>query len=116
MEKDKLVSLFLRLGLAFVFLYAAGASFFDPNSWSGFFPQFLQNIFPRALLLAGFSIFEIVLGLWLLSGWRIFYAAVFAVLALLGIIIPNLGAFDIIFRDVAILTSAVALAVLHRRP
>ena len=114
LPKEKLISLLLRLGLAFVFLYAAVASFLDSNSWIGFFPPFLQNLFPQTLLLAGFSIFEIVLGLWLLSGWKIFYAAIVAVLALLGIIVFNLGAFDIVFRDVAILTSAAALAVLYR--
>ncbi len=112
-RRYKSVSLLLRIGLAFAFLYAAIGSFLAPDSWIGFFPPFLRNIFPPNLLLVGFSVYEILLGLWLLWGGYAFYSASLAVLTLLGIIIPNLGALDIIFRDVGLLFAALGLAVLN---
>ena len=112
-KRYELVSLLLRVGLAFVFFYAAIGSFLAPDSWLGFFPPFLRNIFPPNLLLTGFSVYEILLGLWLLWGRYAFYSASLAVLTLLGIIIPNLGALDIIFRDVGLLFAALGLAVLN---
>lgn len=108
-----LVSFFLRVGLAVVFLYAAISSLLNPLSWIGFFPSWLRAIIPNTILLFLFSSYEIILSLWLFSSWKIFYAAVLAILTLLGIITTNLGALDIIFRDVAILFMAVSLAVIH---
>lgn len=113
LDKKYLVPLLLRIGLAFVFLYAAIASFLAPDSWIGFFSPFLRNIFPPKLLLASFSVYEISLGLWLLWGRYAFYSASLATLTLLGIIIPNLGALDIIFRDISIFFTALALAALN---
>lgn len=109
----QLVSFFLRVGLAVVFLYAAISSFLNPLSWIGFFPSWLRALIPDTILLLLFSSYEILLSLWLFSSWRIVYAALFSIATLLSIIVTNLGALDIIFRDVAILFMAVALAVLH---
>lgn len=108
----RLVSFFLRVGLASVFLYAAIAAFLEPISWVGFLPVWLRNIFPENILLLGFSVYELVLSLWLLSGYKASAAAAFSGLTLLFIIIYNLGALDIIFRDVAIFFSALALLAL----
>ncbi|MDP3734261.1 MAG: hypothetical protein Q8R37_03450 [Nanoarchaeota archaeon] len=108
-----LVSFFLRVGLAVVFLYAAISSLLNPLSWVGFFPSWLRAIIPDTILLYLFSGYEIILSLWLFSSWRIVYAALLSIATLVGIIITNLGALDIIFRDVAILFMAVSLAVLH---
>lgn len=107
-----LVSFLLRAGLAAVFLYAAVAAFIEPDAWIGYLPIFLRHIFPANLLLAGFSTYQILLSLWLLSGKRAFYAALLAALTLVGIIAANIGALDIVFRDFAILFSALALAAL----
>ena len=109
MEKEKLVSLFLRLGLAFSFFYAAIASFVNPEVWIGFFPEFLRNINGIATV---FSIYELILGGWLLSGKKVFYAAILSALTMFGIVIFNFNAMDIVFRDVSILLAAIALAVL----
>jgi hypothetical protein len=103
----------IRIGLAVVFLYAAFASFLDPFSWIGFLPSWIKMVVPGGVALIIFSIYEILLSLWLLSGWRIFTAAIFSAGTLFLIIVGNLGALDIIFRDIAILLSAVALAFMH---
>ena len=110
-----LVSFLLRVGLAIVFLYAAVASFIEPDAWIGYLPIFLRHIFPASILLGGFSIYEILLSLWLLSGKKTLYAASLSAITLIGIIFANIGALDIIFRDFAILFSALALAALSYR-
>ena len=73
-NKEKQVSLILRIALAFSFIYASISSFINPISWIGFFPNFLRNIFSDSLLLNSFSIFEVFLGIWLLIGKKLFYS------------------------------------------
>ncbi len=113
MKKDALASLLLRLGLVAVFGYAAVAATLRPNDWVGFMPQFLTRLIPALTLLKIFSAYEIVLAVWLLTGWEVFYAAVLSALTVAGIMVANPGALDITFRDIAILLGALALAVLN---
>lgn len=111
-KKEDWARFLLRISLAFVFIYVAIAAFITPFNWIGFIPSFITDKITRAYVLHFHSFFNIILGMWLLSGWKTFYAAIVSCIALFGIIIFNLGAFDIIFRDVAILLSAVVLAFL----
>src|ERR1700722_6132450 len=111
MENGKTVNLLLRIGIASVFLYAAVQTTLHPDDWIWFFPQFLRNLVPHAILLTGFSLYETLLSAWLLIGWRTTYAASLAALTLLGIIVANLSDFDIVFRDVAIFFAAAGLAL-----
>lgn len=115
MKKNKfaLLSFFLRVGLGVVLLYAATSSFLNPLSWAGFFPLWLRNIISETSFLYTFSVYEIILALWLFSSWKAFHAALLSALTMLAIIISNLGSLDIIFRDVGLLFMAVALAILH---
>jgi uncharacterized membrane protein YphA (DoxX/SURF4 family) len=115
MEKSKLASLLLRIGLAFVFLYAAISAFVIPEAWIGFYPEWMREVVPDSALLAFHSVAEIILAIWLLSGRWTFYAAVFSGLWVLGILLGTLQFFFVTFRDVAILLSAVALAILNKR-
>ena len=114
MENQKLPSLFLRIGLAAVFIYAAIAAFLEPTSWIGFFPQWLRALAPDQLLLLGHSVSELILGLWLLSGWKTFYAALLSALVLVAIVVANPGMLDITFRDIGLFFAALALAALIR--
>src|SRR3989338_10198195 len=98
----KTASQFLRVGLAFSFIYVALASFQNPLNWIGFFPQFLRDLVPAQTLLAGFSIYEIVLGLWLLSGKKLVYSSLFSAATLAGIVVFNWGARDIVLRDISL--------------
>ena len=114
MPGQKIAIILLRLGLAFVFFYAAIASFTSPDDWIGFFPMFVKNILPAQFLLTAFSLYELILGFWLLSGrWPVLSAALSA-LSILGIIVFNFGAMDIVFRDVGLFFAALALALLNR--
>jgi len=112
---DHLALFFLRVGIALAFFYAAIAAFLNPLSWIGFFPDWLTSFIPGTTLLVLWNIYEIILALWLLSGWKSFFSGLVASASLLLIIIPNLGAFDIVFRDIAILFAAVALTLLSHK-
>jgi uncharacterized membrane protein YphA (DoxX/SURF4 family) len=110
--KVRRAKLILRLGLAAVFLYAAIGSLVSPNDWVGYLPHFATQILSPAVALGLFSAFELLLGLWLLSGKFVRYAAVLAGLTMVAIIVSDLHLFAITFRDIAIGAAAVALAVL----
>lgn len=105
-----MVILFLRLSIASVFLYAAVAATLQPYNWIGFIPQFITVLAPASILLIGFSLFQLVLGTWILSGWKSLYASLLASLTLLAIITANWGDLDVLFRDFAILFASLALA------
>ena len=114
MKRKELVNLLLRIGLAGVFLYAAVSGTLYPDNWIGYLPEFLKHIIPAKTLLNLFDIYEIILSLWLLSGWKTFYSAVLSALTLFGIIVTSLGVLDITFRDFGLFFAALALAVNSR--
>mgnify|MGYP001591395934 CR=1 FL=1 len=106
--------LLLRVGAALAFLYPPLSAFFgDPYTWLGYFPPFLQGYLPDLVLLHAFGVVEIVIGLWLLSGYKIFIPALLATAMLIGIVLFNLPQFDILFRDVTIACLTLALALMH---
>lgn len=114
---NRRAELLLRFGVAFAFLYPPVAAYLDPFSWIGFFPQFLRDTVGNdTLLLHSFGVFEIVVALWILFGKNISIPSLLAAATVAGIIVFNWSAMDIVFRDVSILTMALALAVLaHKR-
>ena len=112
MEKEFYVSLALRLGLAFGFIYVAIFSFVKPLNWIGFLPDFVEIVLPKETALVVFSIFEILLGSLLLFNYKIFIVSIISSATLFFITIFNLGALDIVFRDVSILFASIALNVL----
>jgi uncharacterized membrane protein YphA (DoxX/SURF4 family) len=107
----KAVNILLRISIASVFLYAAIAATLQPQNWLYFIPQFAKDLLPEDLLLHGFSLFQLILSLWILSGKYTFYAASLACLTFLAIIAANFNSLDILFRDFAIFFSSLALAV-----
>ncbi|MBI4272460.1 DoxX family membrane protein [Candidatus Uhrbacteria bacterium] len=110
---ERLVSFLLRVGLAVAFLYAAVSSFLDPSSWIGFFPSAVRQIFAGQILLVIYSLYEIVLAIWLLTGKYARNAAWCALATLILIILSNITLLDILFRDLTIFTAAGALLALH---
>jgi uncharacterized membrane protein YphA (DoxX/SURF4 family) len=110
-SKLSLAQFILRFGLAFSFLYAGIAGMIEPGNWIGYFPPFLRDLASDNILLWSWGLFEIVIGLWILSGKKIFIPSLLASLSLVGLIATNLGAMDIIFRDISILTVSIALTI-----
>lgn len=117
MQNTRQAKLLLRLGLALVFLYAAVGAALAPSAWIGYFPQFIRDSIPvpERVLLGLFSAYELLLALWVISGWKTFYAALVSALTILGIMVANFGLLEVIFRDVAIFFAALALMALQRR-
>lgn len=108
----KLPHVLLRVGLAFAFLYASISSFITPSDWVGYLPVFMRNIVPGTVLLPAFSAAELLLALWLITGWYIRYAALLAAAMLAGIVVFNPSQLLITFRDVSLVIVSLALFVL----
>lgn len=110
MNHSKLIIILLRLSIGSVFLYAAVAAALEPYNWIGFIPQIATKIVPTEILLTGFSLFQLILAVWILSGWETFYGSLIAAFTLLGIIVANWSDLNILFRDFAVFFAALALA------
>jgi hypothetical protein len=105
----------LRIAVAFAFLYPPVNAWGDPYAWIGYFPTFVRDLGRELAILHVFGAVEIVLGLWIISGWRIFYPSLAAATTLALIVACNLGDFQVLFRDISIALAALALAAMHRR-
>ncbi|MDO8509202.1 MAG: hypothetical protein Q7S27_05980 [Nanoarchaeota archaeon] len=112
MDRKHLAIFFIRIGLAFVFLYAGIGIITNPDSWIGFVPKIVSKFMSTYVVLYSHAILDIILGVWLIYGKRVFYASILCSLNLLSIIIFNAGSMDIIFRDISILFSSLALGIL----
>jgi uncharacterized membrane protein YphA (DoxX/SURF4 family) len=111
MTHERAAHLLLRIGVAFAFIYAGITGFITPDNWIGYFPPFVQDILPNHGILMVWGIAEIILGLWILSGRKIFIPALLGGLSMIGVIVTNFSQMDILFRDVTIMFSSFALAM-----
>ena len=102
----------LRAGVAFAFLYPALNALADPYAWIGYFPEFTRGYVPDITLLHAFGVLEVILALWILSGWKIFFPSLAAGAMLLGIVAFNLPNFQVLFRVVSIAAMAFGLVVI----
>src|SRR5579872_7487517 len=109
MAQDKLRTWALRAGLAFVFLYAALSSLAHPVEWIGYLPTFLTSRFHGTILIRFFSVYELILTIWLVSGWYLRYVAILCFLTLVGIVLVNPTQLIITFRDIGLACMALAL-------
>ena len=117
--KNKTVAAYLlQIALAFSLFYSAWRAFVNPFDWIGFFPLWLTNMTVRFVsheaVLMMFSIGEIALGVWLLTGKKVWIPALLCAGLLGGIVIFNWSQMDILFRDFSLMLSALALATLNR--
>jgi len=120
-----LVEKVLRVSLAFSFIYPAVSAWFNPFAWVGYFPPFVLDLASSLpalhaqagndlLVLHVFGVTEIIIGLWLVFGKRIFWPGILAAFYLAGIVVFNLNQMDVIFRDISIFGIAVALVLMDR--
>ncbi len=114
LDRPGLPALFLRLGLALILLYAAVSSFVSPNDWVGYLPGTLTDRFSADVLLKIFSVYELLLAGWLLSGVYTRYAALLVAATLGGIVVTNFELFMITFRDMALILACLSLAALSK--
>lgn len=103
----------LRIAVAGSFLYPPIAALFSPYNWVGYFPPFLtQLVGDEIVLLHIFGALEVFVAVWLLSTWRVHWAALVSAAMLLGIVLFNIASLDVLFRDISIALAALALAAL----
>jgi uncharacterized membrane protein YphA (DoxX/SURF4 family) len=114
LDKPGLAAWLLRLGLAVILLYAAIGSLIAPREWIGYLPAPLTDVVDGDILLKLFSVLELVLAAWLLSGVKVRYAALLTAAMLAGIVLTNFDLFAITFRDIALIFAALALATLSK--
>lgn len=105
----------LRIGIAFTFLYAGVSSLIEPSDWIWYVPDFTDKVIPKEISLFLFSIAEVILGVWLISGWKTKFAALISTLILGGITLLSLNAFQITFRDVGLVLAALALFSISKK-
>lgn len=111
MKSHKVAFFILRAGVAFTFLYASISAVISPISWLSYFPDFMRYSFTDQFLLQLWGGTELVIGLWILSGWKIFVPSVFAAILLSGIFFFDYERMSIIFRNVSILATSIGLAI-----
>lgn len=111
-KEIKIVWFLLRFGVAFTFLYASISAFIDPAPWLSYFPGFMREMVSDNILLLTWGIGELIISLWLLSGYRIFLPSIAASGLMLGIFIFDFDSLHITFRNMAILTTSIALAIM----
>ncbi len=107
----RIVWFLLRFGVAFTFLYASISAFLNPVPWLSYFPDFIRAMVPDSLLLLSWGIGELVIGVWILSGYRIFLPSMAAASLMFGIFLFDFHSINIIFRNVAILCTSLSLAI-----
>ena len=111
-SNPKAATLVLRLGLVFVFGYAAISAFQTPEAWLPYMPGALTKVLQGNESLHVFSVLQLGLAAWLLSGKYVKFAAAIAALMLAGVVVSNFASMLIVFRDVGLLCMAVALYLL----
>lgn len=102
----------LRFGVAFTFLYASISAFINPAPWLAYFPGFMRLMVSDSTLLITWGGVEFIIGIWLLTGYRIFIPSVLSAGLMLGIFIFDLKSMHIIFRNVCILSTSLSLAII----
>lgn len=108
-------TLLLRLAIALAFLYPPFDAISNPNAWLGFFPPaMLQFASAHGIsgmtLLMLWSVVEVVIAAWVLSGKRIFLPSAAATLFLILIVVFNIPLMEIVFRDIALALVSATLA------
>lgn len=113
MSNAHIEDIVLRMGLAFALLYPPLNALGDPNAWVGYFPQFMRGVVEDTLLLHLFGVLEVLLAVWILSGWKVWLPSLATAGLLLGIVVFNIPEFQVLFRDISIAAMALALALMH---
>lgn len=113
MNKNTLAVWLLRAGLSFVFLYASVEIYNNPANFLKYVPEMVTAFIPMDLFLPLFGVAEVLLGVWLLVGWKGQYPSMLSALMMAGIVAFNMEHFTVLFRNVAIGFGSLALVLLE---
>lgn len=112
MNKRSIIFLLLRIGVAFAFLYPPIAAVNAPLEWNTYMPDFLSLLPVREFVLLHIAgAIEVIIALWILSGRQIYIPSVLASVFLIVFLFSNLDVFEVVFRNVSVLTMTLSLAL-----
>lgn len=102
--------LLLRVGLAFVFIFAGVAALSNPSNWIGYIPAWVSNTlpFPAEIFLKIHASADILIGVLLLLGLWIRWVALAGALFLLSIVIFY-GVDEVTFRDIGLIGALLSI-------
>ncbi len=109
-DTDDLNGWLLRGGLAFVFTYAALSAWIDPDALAGYLPAAVPSSWSTTLARV-FAAYELVVVIALLTRRYLQAASLVSAATLVVIVVINPTAFGVLFRNVALICAALALAV-----
>jgi uncharacterized membrane protein YphA (DoxX/SURF4 family) len=111
---EEIAFIILRIGLGITFVWMSILIFKDPMRFGKLIKPWAVNLtpmpIPQAMILTG--IFDLIVGIWLISGYFPFYAAIIAALHLVQVLLATAAAHGT-FRDVGLLANAIALVVYY---
>lgn len=113
-KKISNASFLIRIGLIFVFGWAAIFMSISPDKYLHYMPTWVEFLMPRALALHIFSAYEVLLCIWLASGIKTRYSGLLAALTIAALTGFNFSEFSVLFRNVSIFFSALALAAMSK--
>lgn len=113
LNNNSIAKYLLRVGLAFVYVYASIEIYLHPANFLKYIPDCILHYISKDLFLDIFGVVEIALALWLLSGWKGHVPSLLSVFFMVGIVAFNMEHFQVLFRNVAIAFGALALVVLE---
>ncbi len=106
MKSEEYGKILLRISLSLVFLWFGFNQIYAPGEWIGYVPSFLTSFFSANTIILSNGIFEVVLGLMLLTGMYVRFSA-----ALLGLHLINIS-FSLGFSAVAVRDFGLSLATI----
>jgi len=109
------ISLFiLRVGLGLTFVITGVLILLSRDKWEHMLPVFVRKRYSKPVLrsfMVGTALYDLFNGVWLLSGFLLGYAALFAALHLLGVLLStSRHTFHETYRDIGLFAASAAVA------
>ena len=106
-----------RLGLGLVFLWFGVDKFIHTSLWLSYITPAMSELIPfsQGLFIHTLGIIEIVLGGFLILGLFVRLVALFIALHLFFVVL-TLGLNDVAVRDIGLMITAIALALIKKHP
>lgn len=102
-----------RLGISAVFLWFGIDKFLHTLNWIGWVPNWMQTLIPISMTTFMYTqgAIEALVGVLLLFGYQVRFAALLAVITLLGVELAMLGTgqTDVMLRDAGLLAASLSL-------
>ena len=105
--------LILRIGLGISFIYTSYFILKSEDHWADGIKPWAKRLLPVApeRFMASVAVYDLMQGLWLISGWYLWIAAAIATLHLIQVLI-GAGINDSTYRDIGLMGAALAVFLL----